>query len=1141
MEEFNPEFRSDLVGMLLGSPIPSQPIDRDTVTHTGEEMGRKKESIHKHIIIYVNGDRSSVGTYLLLDCSRYHELEDFLRDLTYALPKHIYLPCGVQRIFTPTGRHRVRSLSDLKDGLSYVCTGFEPLKHLNYGVKGSRMIESESPNRRKPHASRISSNLPTQSKGGGFLCRNFHPHPVNENFRTKRSFNPRLLCRKQEDRLIPQSESHVLSNDVCSDNAFQADSTSVNVLSNRLQLLLNSRQNRGAKNILVVRPNNEGSGLTALPVTLSRLAVQTLGQVMCEISSAFGPRWYNDPVRYLYHLNGREVRSLSDLFQRDSKVFIGTGVQRIFCQVSGTNSLPIRGETVRAILQRFWPDHPNPGGVVQQWEQRVARFQNVRRKGVEEIVKSNFISLPCKADPPLGELLKTVTYAKNEHTIKLSETTGGRPPGHVAGEGQRDSGFVDAGATPEGDDLVTFPRIKHGEERFPQMMDRMLGDDIRTGQPPFLENKERRSKGRNTDFLLSSKYAASVPLQGSEKFRPICAHSTSPAARRRNLPSLRTNEMGVRISSTSQVAFRAINLDSHSPAFQGIKNSTERNTPSCLSGQQASNNLQHSATPIRPIIDRVFRHERSRPSLRTSPHPSSELSAQTGEKPFLQGIKRRSWFNGKKTLGNLSSEELRTSKKDHEIDEKLNNALMSAENVQENTEGICIHQPHTEKVSGSNHIGNVDGTHEGPKGRASSVCAITEKPVVKIYHEDVLANQQDAVGTGSTELHTNNLAKGDTVPDIYESHLVIHKSVDMVEESGTTYKKGKFKDKNTKIAHDASKPTEPKTQQSPQKAAHSPVKLVGLEHLNLKFVPDSENLRSRYHIGRILGDGNFAVVRLVRRRDTGQKYATKIIDKAKLRGKEMMLHQEITILHSCSHPNIVRLLEEYETPKEIWLVMELVKDGDLFEGITNSVKYSEKVASGIVADIANALFYLHCRYIVHRDLKPENVLMWHQPDGKLRVKLADFGLAVEVRRNLYTVCGTPTYIAPEILSERGYGLEVDLWALGIITYIMLCGFAPFRSPDRRQSQLFESIKRGVFVFLSPYWDEISQGAKDLVNRLLVVTPRKRLTAIETLTHPWVYFEGCSDNPGRSSKLEKSREEYKKELENEAQNIKSRKL
>ncbi|KAA3676113.1 doublecortin-like kinase 3, partial [Paragonimus westermani] len=270
-----------------------------------------------------------------------------------------------------------------------------------------------------------------------------------------------------------------------------------------------------------------------------------------------------------------------------------------------------------------------------------------------------------------------------------------------------------------------------------------------------------------------------------------------------------------------------------------------------------------------------------------------------------------------------------------------------------------------------------------------------------------------------------------------------------------------------------------------------------------------EILQKRYHIGRILGDGNFAVVRLARRRETGQLYAMKIIDKAKLKGKENMLQNEISIMHQCNHPNIVRLIEEFETPNEVWLAMEFVKDGDLFDGITKSVKFSEPVAAVIVADLANALFYLHCRSIVHRDLKPENVLLWRQPDGKIRVKLADFGLALEIRRNLYTICGTPTYIAPEILCERGYGLEVDMWALGIITYIMLCGFAPFRTPDRRQSKLFESIKRGVFVYLSPYWDDVSQAAKDLVSQLLVVQPRKRLTALETIIHPWVFAEGCA--------------------------------
>ncbi|CAH8464265.1 unnamed protein product [Schistosoma bovis] len=243
--------------------------------------------------------------------------------------------------------------------------------------------------------------------------------------------------------------------------------------------------------------------------------------------------------------------------------------------------------------------------------------------------------------------------------------------------------------------------------------------------------------------------------------------------------------------------------------------------------------------------------------------------------------------------------------------------------------------------------------------------------------------------------------------------------------------------------------------------------------VGVTYVSDPDYLSKRYQVGRKLGDGNFAIVKLGKRRDTNDQYALKIIEKSKLTGKEAMLLNEIHILHHCRHPNIVRLYEEFETASEIWLVMEFIKDGDLFDGITQATKFTEPIAAGIVSDLASALFYLHCRSIVHRDLKPENILLLRQKNGQIRVKLADFGLALVVKKSMYTVCGTPTYIAPEILEESGYGLEVDMWALGIITYIMLCGFAPFRSTDRRQSKLFESIKRGHFVFLSPYWDNIS--------------------------------------------------------------------
>ncbi|CAG5129193.1 unnamed protein product, partial [Candidula unifasciata] len=246
---------------------------------------------------------------------------------------------------------------------------------------------------------------------------------------------------------------------------------------------------------------------------------------------------------------------------------------------------------------------------------------------------------------------------------------------------------------------------------------------------------------------------------------------------------------------------------------------------------------------------------------------------------------------------------------------------------------------------------------------------------------------------------------------------------------------------------------------------------------------------SLYEVGRILGDGNFAVVRHSRKKETGQEFAIKVIDKAKLKGKNHMVENEIDILKDCCHHNIVRLFEEYETASRIYLVMELVKGGDLFDAITQNVKFPEVESALMVKDLCNALFYMHSRSIVHRDLKPENLLVHRGKDGRITLKLADFGLAMEVKQLIYTVCGTPTYVAPEILSDTGYGLEVDMWAVGVITYILL-----------NQTELFKYIKTGDFKFISPYWDNTS---RNLISHLLVVDRKKRYTATDVLCHKWV--------------------------------------
>ncbi|XP_022602858.1 serine/threonine-protein kinase DCLK3 [Seriola dumerili] len=258
-----------------------------------------------------------------------------------------------------------------------------------------------------------------------------------------------------------------------------------------------------------------------------------------------------------------------------------------------------------------------------------------------------------------------------------------------------------------------------------------------------------------------------------------------------------------------------------------------------------------------------------------------------------------------------------------------------------------------------------------------------------------------------------------------------------------------------------------------------------------------------YEIGRVVGDGNFAVVRECRRRDNGQTLAIKIVERSKLIGREHMMQNELSLLGSLCHPRIVRLVAYHHTHLHSYLVMELVTGGDLFEAISERGKFSEAEAGLMVSDMSEALNYIHCKSIVHRDLKPENLLVERVAADICRLKLGDFGLAMVVTEPVFTICGTPTYVAPEILCETGYGVAVDIWALGVILYILLCGFPPFRSRDRDQEELFQLIKQGHLHFLSPYWDTIAEGEKGLVRALLQPDPTVRLTAQQTLLHPWV--------------------------------------
>ncbi|KAK2836491.1 hypothetical protein Q7C36_014360 [Tachysurus vachellii] len=264
-----------------------------------------------------------------------------------------------------------------------------------------------------------------------------------------------------------------------------------------------------------------------------------------------------------------------------------------------------------------------------------------------------------------------------------------------------------------------------------------------------------------------------------------------------------------------------------------------------------------------------------------------------------------------------------------------------------------------------------------------------------------------------------------------------------------------------------------------------------------------EEIQHCYDIGGVVGDGNFAVVYECRVRGCTQKFAMKMVDKAKLQGRGHMIQNEIALLRSLAHPRLVQLLCSHHTDTHVYLLMELVAGGDLFDAIAKCGKFSEPCSARMIRDISQALEYIHNKSIAHRDIKPENLLVQLHSDGSINLKLADFGLAMVVTEPVFTVCGTPTYVAPEILAETGYGIAVDVWAMGVILFVLLSGFPPFRSPERNQEELFHLIQKGEVHFLSPYWDHVSEGAKALISALLKVNPSVRLTASQTLQNSWL--------------------------------------
>ncbi|KAK7862388.1 hypothetical protein R5R35_004166 [Gryllus longicercus] len=259
-----------------------------------------------------------------------------------------------------------------------------------------------------------------------------------------------------------------------------------------------------------------------------------------------------------------------------------------------------------------------------------------------------------------------------------------------------------------------------------------------------------------------------------------------------------------------------------------------------------------------------------------------------------------------------------------------------------------------------------------------------------------------------------------------------------------------------------------------------------------------------YELKEELGKGAFSVVRRCVQKSTGLEFAAKIINTKKLSARDFQkLEREARICRKLQHPNIVRLHDSIQEEHFHYLVFDLVTGGELFEDIVAREFYSEADASHCIQQILESVNHCHQNGVVHRDLKPENLLLASKQKGAA-VKLADFGLAIEVQgeqQAWFGFAGTPGYLSPEVLKKEPYGKPVDIWACGVILYILLVGYPPFWDED--QHRLYAQIKAGAYDYPSPEWDTVTPEAKNLINQMLTVIPSKRITASEALKHPWI--------------------------------------
>ncbi|NWU35815.1 DAPK2 kinase, partial [Hylia prasina] len=272
--------------------------------------------------------------------------------------------------------------------------------------------------------------------------------------------------------------------------------------------------------------------------------------------------------------------------------------------------------------------------------------------------------------------------------------------------------------------------------------------------------------------------------------------------------------------------------------------------------------------------------------------------------------------------------------------------------------------------------------------------------------------------------------------------------------------------------------------------------------------PSPGNVEDMYELLEKLGSGHFGVVRLCRERSTSTFYAAKFVKMRRRRGSRLGLERaqverEVAILRQLDHPNIMRLHDLFTSRAEVVLVLELISGGELFDFIAEKEMLSEEEAIEFLGQILCGVEYLHARLIAHFDLKPENIMLQEKDVPRPWIKIIDFGLAQQLEDGITfkSLCGTPQYIAPEVINYEPLSPATDMWSIGVITYILLSGLSPFQGET--DAETLSNVVAGAYEFEKRCFSQTSEMAKDFIRQLLVKEPEHRMTAAECLVHPWI--------------------------------------